>query len=286
MCTIIYNIVADADSVLILRHPSACFAAWDRDQDHESGVTEPATNQEQELEDIPVVPELSDEAVETDAVATEEPSAAEEISPTGDLRAAEESATEPDSDGTTSEQALENGGQDVPLGGEVHYTVSSSQLKLASPKFRSMLSGDVWTEATPDEIDGRYHIYAEDWDADALLILLNALHLRNSKVPRSASLEMLAKVAVLAEYYCCLEAIELLVEMWTKKLKKYTPVPSEYCRDLMLWTCVAWVLRLPEEFAQTTAILIKQSPHAELPTLDLPVTSFIGRYTFEHALND
>lgn len=86
MGTIIYNIVADADSVLILRHPSACFAAWDRDQDHESGVTESATNQEQELEDIPVVPELSDEAVETDAVATEEPSAAEEISPTGDLR--------------------------------------------------------------------------------------------------------------------------------------------------------------------------------------------------------
>lgn len=242
----------------------------------------PATNQEQELEDISVVSELSDEAVETDAVAIEEPSAAEEISPTGDPRAPEESAAEPGSDGVNSEQALVNGGQDIPLAGEVHYTVSSSQLKLASPKFRSMLSGNVWTEATPDETDGRYHIYAEDWDADALLIVLNALHFRNSKVPRSASLEMLAKVVVLAEYYCCMEAIELLIEMWTKTLRKCTPIPSDYCRDLMLWMCVAWVLRLPEEFAQTTAIAIKQSPHEELPTLNLPVTSFISRFTFEH----
>lgn len=259
MGTTIYNIIADADSVLILRHPRARFTAWDWNRDRRSGMTAPASTQEQEFEDIHVVQELSDEAAETDASATEDPPAAEEISPIEEPLAAEESAAEPQmvgesatelgSDGATSEQASVNGGQDVPSGDEVHYTVSSSQLKLASPKFKSMLSGDVWTEATPDEIDGRYHIYAESWDADALLILLNALHLRNSKVPRSASLAMLAKVVVLAEYYCCLEAIELLVEMWTKKLKKCTPVPSEYCRDLMLWMCVAWVLRMPEEFA-------------------------------------
>jgi hypothetical protein len=258
--------------------------------------TASASNQEKEPEDIPAVQELSDEAAETDAVATEEAPGADDSPPTeeplaaeesaAEVQTAEEAATELDLDDATLEQTSVNGGPDVSSGDEVHYTVSSSQLKLASPKFKNMLSGDVWTEATPDEMDGRYHIYAEDWDADALLILLNAIHLRNSSVPRTASLEMLAKVVVLAEYYCCLEAIELLVEIWIKKLKKCTPVPSDYCRDLMLWMCVTWVLRLPKEFSQTTAIAIKRSPHEELPTLDLPVTSFISRYASEHILND
>lgn len=161
----------------------------------------------------------------------------------------------------------------------IHYHVSSSQLKLSSREFDKMLSARNWREGTPDTDDGLLHIFAEDWDEDALLILLNVIHLRNRKVPRSISLETLAKIALLVDYYDCLEAVELPAEIWIRGLKNSTPIPSKHCRDLMLWMCIAWALKLPEEFAQTTAIAIKQSQQEELSTLGLPIISFVGRWS-------
>lgn len=51
--------------------------------------------------------------------------------------------------------------------------------------------------------DGLYHVPAEDWDGEALLCVLQVLHLHNSQVPRTVSLEMLAKIAVLVDFYKC-----------------------------------------------------------------------------------
>ncbi|PVH91491.1 hypothetical protein DM02DRAFT_545743 [Periconia macrospinosa] len=97
--------------------------------------------------------------------------------------------------------------------------------------------------------------------------------------PRSIPLLLLTKIAVLADYYNCTEAIELSTEIWVRDLKDTTPIPSNYCRNLMLWMCIAWVLRLPQEFTQTTAVAIKRSNQKELPTLALPITGFVGRST-------
>lgn len=42
------------------------------------------------------------------------------------------------------------------------------------------------------------HTY--DWDADALLILMHIMHGQTRRVPRSVSLELLAKIAVLPDH--------------------------------------------------------------------------------------
>ncbi|KAF2475405.1 uncharacterized protein BDR25DRAFT_340167 [Lindgomyces ingoldianus] len=84
--------------------------------------------------------------------------------------------------------------------------------------FESMLSGS-WMEGRLQGNDRRYHIYADDWDEDALSILLSVLHLRNSYIPRSAPLAMLTKIVVLAEYYCYLEPVKLLTDLWIKDIK-------------------------------------------------------------------
>jgi hypothetical protein len=162
---------------------------------------------------------------------------------------------------------------------EIQYHVSSSHLKLSSHHFERMLSGVMWKEGIPNENDGRYHVTVEDQDEEALLILLNVLHLRNRQVPRVLSLDLLGEIARLVEYYDCAEAVELLTDMWVKDIRKSTPIPSMPCRDLVLWMYIAGVLKLPEEFTKTTAVAINLCKREELSNWDweFPIAGFIGR---------
>ncbi|KAF2183283.1 hypothetical protein K469DRAFT_710815 [Zopfia rhizophila CBS 207.26] len=105
---------------------------------------------------------------------------------------------------------------------------------------------------------------------------MNVLHLRNRQDPRKVTLEMLAKIAVLIDYYECSEAVEIFSGMWIDELKNHTPIPRTYCRDLVLWICIAWVFRLPEQFRQVTAVAVKSK--YSILTLELPAPwSIIGR---------
>jgi hypothetical protein len=247
--TIVHLIDPCADTVIILKDPLTFFAVWDQSGAGEDVVVETAVVENAVVEDDAVEgTALEDTALEAAAVE--------------DAIDIESSAHEPAPSEVSNFEE------------EVHYHVSSRHLRLASTRFESMLSGGKWKEGLPDEKDGLYHISAENWDKEALLILLNALHHQNRQVPRSISLEMLAKIAVLTDYYDCAEAIELWTEKWVEYLKKTSPIPSENCRELLLWMCIAWALRLPNEFTQTTSVAIKRDQN--LPTLDLPITSCIG----------
>jgi hypothetical protein len=155
--------------------------------------------------------------------------------------------------------------------GSISYLVSSRHLALASGYFKSSLADDGWIEGQTSATDGKYHLSASDWDPEALLILLQILHLRNRSVPRSPTLEMLAKVAVLVDYYRCREAVEVLSEIWINNVKLISPVPSTYGRDLVLWMCIAWVFKLPTEFKQTTSIAFRQTKSRTLQHMFLPI---------------
>jgi len=161
---------------------------------------------------------------------------------------------------------------------EIQYHVSSDLLKLASPNFERMISGGKWREGIPN--NGRYHIPVENWDGEAFLILLNMLHIRTRNIPRWVSLGMLAKIAVLVDYYDCVEAVQPWTKIWIRHLKDTTHIPSRPCRDLKLWMCIAWVLKLPQEFAQTTAVAIKRcrKDDLSLSTSDLPITTLVGTF--------
>jgi hypothetical protein len=263
MTRIAHDVHSSADTIIILKNPlvgSNDGKDLDADDHAEKPALESDPNADQpsiaEPSSEEVVPEVSEETADQQPV-TEESSG---VSEAPDVS--------PQEEGADDEQEDEEE--------EVHYHVSSIILKTASPKFASMLSGEIWKEGIRNEEDGCYYILAENWDAEAFLILLNVLHLRNRQVPRSVSLSMLTKIAVLADYYNCTEAIELSTEIWVKDLKDTTPIPSNYCRDLILWMCIAWVLRLPQEFMQATGIAIRQSTREELPTFDLPIIGFVG----------
>jgi hypothetical protein len=149
----------------------------------------------------------------------------------------------------------------------IHYHVSSQHLQLASPWFKRAMTNETWAESK--SVDGHYHIIAHDWDSNALLVLLNILHLRNRQVPGVISLEFLAKMAVLVDYYECSEAIEPFTSIWTGNMKNIV-VPSAFCRDVVLWICVAWIFAIPERFQAACAVAIKEGKD-NMDTLGLPI---------------
>ena len=150
-----------------------------------------------------------------------------------------------------------------------HYHVSSRHLMLASPWFQAALAKEGWNESRRNEADGRFHIMAEDWDAEAFLAVLRIIHLRNKKVPRNVTLEMLAKIAVIVDYYHCEEAIEMFSAMWIDNHLRVA-LPSTYCRDLVLWISISYVFGLKERFEKATAIAMRQST-GSVRTLGLPI---------------
>ncbi|CAO2658135.1 Nn.00g073950.m01.CDS01 [Neocucurbitaria sp. VM-36] len=151
----------------------------------------------------------------------------------------------------------------------VAYRVSSKHLATASGTFRSELSG-LWNESTKGE-DGLYHLTAEDWDPEVLTILLEILHLRNRKVPPSITLETMAKLAVLVDYYRCWEAVEMWTNVWIADIRRKEPVPRVYSRNLILWLLIAWVFELDAEFVQTTRIVLRQSQTPDIEAMGLPI---------------
>lgn len=61
--------------------------------------------------------------------------------------------------------------------------------------------------------EGLVELTAESWDIDALMILHRAIHGKYRDIPRKLTLEMLAKVAVIADYYDCKETLYFLTDM-------------------------------------------------------------------------
>lgn len=74
----------------------------------------------------------------------------------------------------------------------------SQHLILASTYFRKALQ-------TPWKVSGTScdpsYITESEWDAEAMLILINITYGRNQSVPEIINLEMLARLPVLVEYH-------------------------------------------------------------------------------------
>jgi hypothetical protein len=259
----IYNVVPCPDTVIILRSPLKNFAPWEQ-------ADESANNSVEPLGEEPAPVDHRDSS----------PQAQASLFGGGDTESVKEtSAGQPENTAATASSPIDNGHpqtKELPVGG-VHYHCSGAHLKLASKTFEKALSGD-WAESVR-HTDGRYYIVVEDWDEVALLTLLNAIHLRNGKVPRGLDVEELAKIATLVDYYQCHEAVAFCAKMWTSHLLNTYDMPREYSRDLMLWLCVACVFKLSPVFESTTMTAIKAGTDGSLRTLSLPIPQSVsGKY--------
>jgi hypothetical protein len=140
---------------------------------------------------------------------------------------------------------------DEPLVGNCFYIqVSAKHLMFSSCVFKSVLTSG-WKESIEFQQKGSIELTAESWGVEEFLIVLRAIHGKYYHIPRKLTLEMLAKVAAIADYYECKEALLAMTDAWINKLEE--KIPTTHSRDLMLWLWVSWFFQLPSQFKQTTS---------------------------------
>ncbi|KAF5661807.1 hypothetical protein FHETE_8271 [Fusarium heterosporum] len=149
---------------------------------------------------------------------------------------------------------------------EIRMLVSRKHLELASFYFEKMFSGP-FTEGKADH-SGLRRVTATDWDPEAFNIVLTIIHGYHRDVPGSLGLEMLAKLAIIVDYYECHESTELHVDIWLERLK--SEVPTVYGRDCILYMLVSWVFSQPDVFAKMTRLALRHSGKL-IEAEDLPI---------------
>ncbi|KAI1039963.1 hypothetical protein LB505_005994 [Fusarium chuoi] len=112
---------------------------------------------------------------------------------------------------------------------QVVFRVSAKHLCLASPVFQRMIHGR-FKESEPND-QGLLEIRTSEWDAEALLILLDIIHGHHSSVPKRPSLDVIAQIGVIADYYDCLEAVQIFFQHCHSSMKiweEYSTRPPEW----------------------------------------------------------
>ncbi|KAF7165289.1 hypothetical protein CNMCM5623_009511 [Aspergillus felis] len=224
----------EGEVVIIVHNPNAPFAVWN---DENAPVDEPADSQKSDdTADEPMLSSSDSEA------SNDEP--------------ANGSVDEVDS---------------IPSKADIRIQLSAKHLMLASPVFKKALTGK-WKEGSTFVGTGSVEITTESWDVEAFLILFRILHCQHHKLPKRVSLELAAKIAVLADYYECNDLVGFIRDAWITCLRE--ELPTTYSRNLILWLWVAWYFNIPMKFKKATSIAMSQSKD-EINPLDLPVPARI-----------
>ncbi|KAJ5945989.1 hypothetical protein N7454_002828 [Penicillium verhagenii] len=139
---------------------------------------------------------------------------------------------------------------------EIRIQVSAKHVMFASSFFKKSLTG-LWKESMSYQQEGSVEITADGWDLGAFLIVLRAIHCQYNKIPKKLTLEMLAKVAAIADYYNCKDILYVMTDRWIDSLDE--KICNANPRDLMLWIWVSWFFHLPAWFKESTSLAITSS---------------------------
>ncbi|KAF7557848.1 hypothetical protein G7046_g5964 [Stylonectria norvegica] len=248
MDDVTHDIDPDGDTIIILHNANAPFAAQEGEEWPQMMTARPSRALTAAMEAFYNMP-----------------NAVEMIAESGH----DEAVPRPDSESEEPEiesekPEVDSGKPEVePEEPKIRFRVSSKHLVLASAYFRKMLAGP-WSESERSP-GSDYIVNATDWDEEAMLVLLNIIHGHTRKVPRVVELELMAKFAVLVDYYQCLEVVERYAESWLGRLKTSYPGP----RDETLRFFISWVFLEPAAFRSTSKALLMNA-RGPFHTWDLP----------------
>ncbi|KAF4451700.1 hypothetical protein F53441_5379 [Fusarium austroafricanum] len=149
---------------------------------------------------------------------------------------------------TSLQPYLDNGDSN-----QIEFRISAKHLAIASPVFRGMIQGK-FQESQPNR-DGLLEIKASDWNAHALLILLDIIHGHHREVPGRLDLETIAQIGLLVDYYDCLEITEIFFDRWSTHIPRWIanyrrslsgmrlPTPADFGENETLLLFIAWVFQ-------------------------------------------
>lgn len=118
-----------------------------------------------------------------------------------------------------------------------------------------MLTGSSWSEAK--RMHGQFKVDASEWNTQALAIVLNLVHGRHRRTPKTITLQSLANIAAIVDCYEFHEAVEATCSSWVSTLRVSEPIPTKPERRLFLWMFNAWVFGLEDVFKSTTKASFK-----------------------------
>lgn len=157
--------------------------------------------------------------------------------------------------------------------------LSSKHLALASAYFQKSMDGFKNTTAQGQY---SYTIKTQDYDEEALLILMNLFHGETAKVPSSVSLETLAKISIMVHHYQCYNAVNFFMRTWLHHLGKV----ASKGRNALYNLCVSWVFQDAKAFLTSTAGVIKTS-EGSLDHIGLPISQHaIGKPKWNPCFED
>ncbi|RDW70921.1 BTB/POZ domain-containing protein [Aspergillus mulundensis] len=182
-----------------------------------------------------------------------------------------ESETEKDAEGdgntqTTEVQTQQSEKDADEAAPDVQIQVSERHLTLVSPVFEKMLWGD-FKEAKEYKEKGSVVIDVGSWDVDALLIVLNILHCQRLGIPKKVTVEQMAQIAVIADYYSC-DFVRFFGSLWAPCLPK-KPCTSDP-RELMLGLWIAYFFRHSLTFTNYSRAIMEYS-ESIISSLGLPL---------------
>ncbi|KAI4915273.1 hypothetical protein J4E85_010398 [Alternaria conjuncta] len=159
-----------------------------------------------------------------------------------EVRENADSDIDSDSDQSIAHDATENASHDSaanesesrPL---VKFLVSSRQLRIVSSYFDSIFKGG-YNETLPNPDDGLYYIKAEDWDAEAMEVVMNIVHVQVKRIPESVSLELFVKILILVDYYHMQDAIASQAKLWMSQTIG-SDRPTNYSAKAVYWLFLA-----------------------------------------------
>ncbi|KAL4808596.1 hypothetical protein BDV18DRAFT_157539 [Aspergillus unguis] len=139
------------------------------------------------------------------------------------------------------------------------------------PDVKPEILGGTFKEATKLESQG-FLVLQIDWPALPFLLLMTVIHGKMLRIPRKVSLQMLADVALLVDFYECYEVVVIFSDMWISDLGQN--LPRSYTKDAQLWLFISWVFGKKEIFNKITSVIQLESTE-ETTSPGLPVPGVI-----------
>ncbi|KAI9371073.1 hypothetical protein BJX61DRAFT_544042 [Aspergillus egyptiacus] len=155
---------------------------------------------------------------------------------------------------------------------EIRIQVSARHLTLGSPFFNSMLS-NTWKEGKEFQANGRIELVIDGWDIEALLVVMHIIHAQLDKVPRSLDVELLAKVAAIADYYS-VDAVKFFGRIWMPGCGSAQLVMTKDSRGLLLWVWASYYFKDARGFRDSTVHCLHQHK-GPISSLGLPIPGAI-----------
>lgn len=150
---------------------------------------------------------------------------------------------------------------------EIQFQLSSKHLTRESGYFQGLMANN-WKEASASR-DFVYSVTAEDWGEAALLMVMKIIHSQTSEIPQVIDSEMVAKIAVIVDYYQCRKVVDSYAKTWVQNMNSKELNSCGYGRKLLLRLFVSHYFSSDVDFNRCTQIVIRES-RGPIHSLGLP----------------